>query len=162
MADSAADGSRGVYPHNHEVDDRSISAPPVLELTAKVALTACQPSLQPACLFVRTSTHCAPAQRSGPVVTWSSPLCFLIIFALQTLFSFWPPLVDIRCDDKYEQFYESAQVSLCGGFVGGCWRSHQCSGTHNTNKIRASGPYALFMCLEGDRERVSESKRQRD
>ena len=54
--------------------------------------------------------------------SWSSPLCFLIIFALQTLFSFRPPLEDIRCDDMYEQFYESAQVSLCGGFVGGCWR----------------------------------------
>jgi len=80
MVDSDADGSRGVYHHNQEVDDRSISAPPVLELTAKVALTVCQPSLQSACSLLER----APTVRLRSIRgrSWSSPLCFLIIFAL--------------------------------------------------------------------------------
>jgi len=45
MGDAAGDpgGGHGVY-HQHlkqDVDDRSISAPPVLELTAKVMAGAC-------------------------------------------------------------------------------------------------------------------------
>lgn len=58
--------------------------------------------------------HCrAAALAVGPVV---DPLLTLICFVLappQTLFSFRPPLEDVRCDEMYEQFYENAQVTLC-------------------------------------------------
>lgn len=41
MGDPSIDGAHGIYHPNvqQEVDDRSISAPPVLELTAKVSQT---------------------------------------------------------------------------------------------------------------------------
>jgi hypothetical protein len=43
MGDADPGGGQGVYHHpKHLVDDRSISAPPVLELTAKVIATACR------------------------------------------------------------------------------------------------------------------------
>jgi hypothetical protein len=43
MGDADPGGGQGVYHHpKHKVDDRSISAPPVLELTAKVIANACR------------------------------------------------------------------------------------------------------------------------
>jgi hypothetical protein len=56
----------------------------------------------------------AAALASGPIAC--PPLTCVVLRALcapQTLFSFRPPLEDIRCDEMYEQFYENAQVTLC-------------------------------------------------
>ena len=44
MGEATGEGGSRIYSHHHkqDVDDRSISAPPVLELTAKVTLAACR------------------------------------------------------------------------------------------------------------------------
>ena len=75
MGDAVGDGGHGVYHANvqQEVDDRSISAPPVLELTAKVSLEEAargrrllMPALwHPACLRCRGG-------RAGPRLLRSS------------------------------------------------------------------------------------------
>ena len=114
MSDAAGEPP-GVYHHHlrQEVDDRSISAPPVLELTAKVSmLQAIRNCLREMCFLFCIERVQRALQDAGPDAFSCSPHAFdCVRITPQTLFSFRPPLEDIRCDDMYEQFYENAQVS---------------------------------------------------
>ena len=58
MGDTAGDGGKGIYHQltKQEMDERAISAPPVLEFTAKVKETQMKALIQ---LPASTSTPCA-------------------------------------------------------------------------------------------------------